>query len=63
MRFFESYIVSLDYRKPDGYWVSSHKEDVSLEYSESTRKNNHSKAEAIAMQRYPGCRINSVTYC
>lgn len=62
--FSEQYEVSLDYRKPDGYWVFSHKEHVSVPVKHGVNeKNNHAAAESIAMQRHPKCRINSVTYC
>jgi len=62
--FSEEYEVSLDYKKPDGYWVCSHKETVSVPVRHGVNeKNNHSEAEAIAKERYPGCKINSVTYC
>jgi hypothetical protein len=62
--FGEQYEVSLDYRKPDGYWVCSHKEHVTVPVVHGVNeKKNHAAAEAIAKQRYPKCRINSVTYC
>jgi hypothetical protein len=62
--FGEQYEVSIDYQKPDGYWVCSHKEVVILEVRHGVNeKNNHAAAEAIAKRRYPKCRINSVTYC
>lgn len=62
--FGEQYEVSLDYRKPDGYWVCSHREYVSVPVKHGVNeKNNHAAAEVIAKQRYPKCRINSVTYC
>ena len=62
--FGEQYEVSLDYKKPDGYWVCSHYELVVVRVHHGVNeKNNHAEAEAIAKQRYPNCRINSVTYC
>lgn len=62
--FVEQYEVSLDYKKPDGYWVCSHREHVSVPVKHGVNeKNNHAAAEAIAKQRYPKCKINSVTYC
>jgi hypothetical protein len=62
--FGEQYEVSLDYQKPDGCWVCSHQEHVSVPVAHGVNeKNNHAAAEAIARQRYPKCRINSVTYC
>ena len=62
--FGEQYEVSLDYQKPDGYWVCSHLEHVSVPVKHGVNeKNNHAAAEAIAKQRFPKCRINSVTYC
>ena len=62
--FNEQYEVSLDYQKPDGYWVSSHKEHVTVQVAHGVcDKRGHAAAEAIAKQRYPNCRINSVTYC
>jgi hypothetical protein len=61
--FGEQYEVSLDYQKPDGYWVCSHREHVSVPvYYGVNERNNHAEAEAIAKQRYPKCIINSVTY-
>jgi hypothetical protein len=62
--FMEQYQVSIDYQKPDGYWVCSHKEYifVPVEFGVN-EKNNHDKAAAMVKKLYPGCRINSVTYC
>lgn len=62
--FGEQYEVSLDYQKTDGYWVCSHHEHVSVPVTNGvSEKNNHAAAAAIAKQKYPKCRINSVTYC
>ena len=62
--FGEQYEVSLNYKKPDGYWVQSHIEHVVVRVKHGVNeKNNHAAAEAIAKQRYPKCKINSVTYC
>jgi hypothetical protein len=62
--FSEQYVVSLDYKKPDGYWVRNHKEPVSVQVQHGVNeKNNHAKAEAIAKSRFPGCQINYATYC
>lgn len=62
--FQEQYEVSLDYQKEDGYWVHSHKEHVEVPVERGVNeKNNHEAAAEIARQRYPGCRINCVTYC
>lgn len=61
--FGEQYEVSLDYKKPDGYWVMSHKEFVVVPVRHGVNeKCNHDKAKEIAKQRFPGCRINCVTY-
>ena len=61
--FGEQYEVSLDYQKPDGYWVCNHKEHVVVQAEHGVNeKNNHEAAEAIAFRRYNKCRINSVTY-
>lgn len=61
--FGELYIVSLDYQTPDGYWINSHKEDVLVKVRHGVNeKNNHTKAVGIAKKRFPGCRINGVTY-
>lgn len=62
--FAEQYEVCLDYRKPDGLWVCSHLEHVAVPCRHGVNeKNNHAAAEAVARRRYPGCRINRVTYC
>jgi hypothetical protein len=62
--FKESYEVSLDYKKPDGYWVCSHKEYVLVPVVHGMReKDNHDEAGEIARKLYSECRINSVTYC
>jgi hypothetical protein len=62
--FGEQYIVTLSYKKPDGFWVQSHQENivVSLKPDQSI-KCSHSKAEQIARKRYPGCKIINVLYC
>lgn len=62
--FHEQYEVNLDYLKPDGYWAMSHIETVFVPVKHGVNeKNNHDKAEQIARQKYPNCRINCVTYC
>jgi hypothetical protein len=64
--FNDQYEVSLDYKKPDGYWVISHKEHVSIPLVgrlAANEKGNHPEAARIAKLRFPGCRINSVSYC
>jgi hypothetical protein len=58
------YEVSLDYRKPDGYWVVNHLHPVKVRvHISGNEKNKHAEAEAIARRDFPRCRINSVTYC
>lgn len=55
--------MSLDYLKPDGYWVCSHKEEFYVTVTHDRRaKCNHQEAEDAAKKKYPGCRINCVTY-
>jgi len=62
--FGEQYEVCLDYQKPDGFWVMNHKEEVRVQVCRGVNeKDNHVAAEEIARQRFPGCRINCVTYC
>lgn len=62
--FNEQYEVNFDYQKPDGYWICSHKEHVSVPVRHgANEKNNHNAAKNIIKQRYQKCRINSVTYC
>jgi hypothetical protein len=56
----EAYLVKLDYRKPDGYWVCSHEEEFYPVVSKP--KCNHEKAEKLAKEKYPGCKIITVTY-
>ena len=58
----DQYEVNLDYRKPDGYWVHSHIELVRVPLPwEAIGKNKHAEAERLAKQKFPGCKINSVT--
>ncbi len=62
--FSEQYEVCLDYKKPDGYWVCNHKEQVGIQTKHGeNEKCQHDKAMAMALEKFPGCRINSVTYC
>lgn len=62
--FTECYEVSLDFQKPDGYWVMNHKVPIEVLVKHGqNEKSNHDKAEAIAKQLYPHCKINSVSYC
>jgi hypothetical protein len=61
--FGELYIVKLNYKKPDGYWVYGHEEDVVIEVQHGVNeKDNHDEAEAEARRRFPGCRVVCVTY-
>lgn len=62
--FKETYNVKLNYQKPDGYWVIGHEEVFQVEVRHGVKeKNNHDKAEAIALLKYPGAVIVCVTYC
>ena len=62
--FNEPYEVSLDYRKPDGFWVHNHRVVVTVPVAHGVNeKNNHDRAEAATRRQFPGCRVNSVTYC
>ena len=61
--FLEAYEVSLDYQKPDGYWVRAHKEAFYVNVRHGRReKCNHRAAEDAAKKKYPGCKINCVAY-
>jgi len=61
--FGEAYEVSLDYQKPDGYWVCSHKELILVPVKHGVNeKCNHGKAAEMAEKLYPKCKINGVTY-
>ena len=55
----ETYIVKLDYKKPDGFWVISHEETVVVKGG----KSNHQKAAEIAKTRFPGCRVKRIDFC
>ena len=58
----DQYEVSLNYKKPDGYWVNSHIELVCVPLPwEARGGNKHDEAERIAKKKFPGCKINSVT--
>ena len=62
--FQEAYAVKLNYQKPDGYWVFGHIEDVFVEVEHGkNEKNNHDKAEVLAMKKFPNAKIVSVSYC
>lgn len=62
--FGEEYLVNLDYKKPDGYWVIGHEETVVVRVEHGVNeKNNHDEAKAIAKSRFKECRINKVNYC
>lgn len=59
----EDYEVRLDYQKPDGYWVFSHRERVTVQSMHGVdEKDNHAAAEAVAKQKFPGCRVSCVKY-
>jgi hypothetical protein len=63
MTFKEEYIVILDYKKPDGFWVISHELTVFVDVEHGiNEKNNHDKARRIAKKQFPGCRIKNVIY-
>lgn len=62
--FKEWYWVKLNYKKPDGYWVVGHVEEVFVEVEHGVNeKANHKKAKEIAEKRFPGCKIVTVIYC
>lgn len=51
--FDEQYIVVLNYKKPDGNWVWSHKIDVFVSVRHGiNEKNNHEKAERAAKKLF-----------
>lgn len=65
-KYYSLYIVNLDYKKLDGYWVCSHKEDVLVPYNPNieNEKDLHEKAASIALSKYGKyAKINSVVYC
>jgi len=62
--FKEIYKVKLNYQKHDGYWVVGHIEDVFVEVTHGkNEKNNHKKAEKLALEKFPNAKIVSVSYC
>lgn len=62
--FSEQYIVTLSFKKPDGFWVQSHQEKILVSLKpEQPIKCSHHRAEEIARKRYPGCKIINVLYC
>ena len=62
--FKEAYAVKLNYQKPDGYWVVGHIEDVFVEVEHGVdEKKNHTKAERLALKKFPKAKIVSVSYC
>ena len=62
--FLEEYEVKLDYKKQDGYWICSHVESVhvELQYGDD-EKNHHEAAKKIALERFPGCVIKTISLC
>ena len=62
--FDEQYEVSLDYQKPDGYWVCSHLLHVWVPVKHGVNeKRNHHLAEQEALRQFPNAKINQVYYC
>lgn len=62
--FGEEYWVIIDYQKPDGFWVISHKVEVRVPVKHRVNeKNNHGKARKMVEKVYPGCRVTNVIYC
>ena len=62
--FKESYVVKLNYQKPDGYWVVGHIEEVFVDVEHGVNeKNNHAKAEKMALKKFENAKIVSVSYC
>jgi hypothetical protein len=59
------YIVVLDYEKPDGYWVCSHKEEVLVPYDpeKENEKDLHDRARDLALASYQNAKAYSVIYC
>jgi len=64
--FTEQYEVSIDYKKPDGYWAMSHKVHINIPLvgvAAENEKGNHDLAVKVVKQMFPNCLVNSVTYC
>jgi len=60
----EQYIVRFDRQKADSHlWEMNLKELVRIETPQSKMKNNHDAAGQVILDKYPGCKIVSVTYC
>lgn len=59
----EQYLVKFNYKKPDGFWIIGHEEEVDIEYNRKNEKCNHEKAREIIHRKYHGCSVVSVNYC
>ena len=57
----EQYRVTVDYKKPDGYWVISKPMDIWVEVEQE--KTGHALAQREAEKQIPGCRVTRVCYC
>ena len=55
----ETYIVTIDYLKEDGYWKIGHKETITLN---KNGKCNHKRAEKLVQAKFPGCRVKRVDF-
>lgn len=61
--FLEAYEVNVDYQKPDGYWVHSHRATIYVRVTHGVNeKQNHELAAEQARTQFHNARINSVTY-
>lgn len=59
----EEYLVKINYQMQDGYWKVGHEEIVSVPIKDwAKEKDNHGEAEKLMKEKYPGCKIVSVTY-
>lgn len=59
----EQYVVKINRKKDDGYWIYGEEIDVWVPYREGEDfKALHHRAATMVKKMHPGCTIVSVTY-
>lgn len=61
--FEEGYLVRLNYKKEDGFWVIGHEIEIFIKVKHGIKeKQNHKLAEIEAKKRFKECKIIRVSY-
>lgn len=58
----QTYIVTIDYEKEDGYWKIGHQETITLPGDKKYNDTFKQRAVKLVQARFPGCRVKRVDF-